>query len=87
MHSSGQKKRCSDAYTITNNNTTTSPQSSPVINSSAQIEPNNKDLQPLESKANKEQEAPIFDSDNNDKKIREEVENLREQIMEQVMSQ
>jgi hypothetical protein len=87
VHSSGKKKRRSDAYTITNNNTTTSPQSSPVINSSAQIEPNNKDLQPLESKANKEQEAPIFDSDNNDKKIREEVENLREQIMEQVMSQ
>jgi hypothetical protein len=33
----------------------------------------------LESKANEEQEAPISDSNNNDdKKIREEIENLRE---------
>jgi hypothetical protein len=33
----------------------------------------------LESKANEEQEAPISDSNNkDDKKIREEIENLRE---------
>jgi hypothetical protein len=73
---------------ITTRNTTTTitPQSPPVINSSAQVEPNNKDKQqPLEPKANEEQQAPIFDSNNNnDKKIGEEIENLREGIIEQV---
>jgi hypothetical protein len=56
------------------------------IYSSAQVEPNNKDKQqPLEPKANEEQEEPIFDSNkNNDKKIEEEIENLKERIMERV---
>ena len=73
--------------TTRNNNTTTitPPQSSPAINSSAQVEPNNKDKQqPLEPNANEEQQAPIFDFNDNDKKIREEIENLRERIMERV---
>jgi molecular chaperone GrpE (heat shock protein) len=71
--------------TVRNETTTVPPQSPPVINSSAQVEPNNKDKQqPLEPKASEEQEAPIFDFNNNDKKIREEIENLRERIMERV---
>ncbi|HKG87975.1 MAG TPA: hypothetical protein VKA95_06585, partial [Nitrososphaeraceae archaeon] len=72
--------------TTRNDTTTIPPQSHPVINSSAQVEPNNKDeQQPLEPKAKEEHEAPIFDSDNNnDRKIREEIENLRERIMERV---
>ena len=70
---------------ITNYNTTATSPSSSVINSSAQVEPNSKDEpQPHDSKANEEQEAPIFDSDNNEKKIKEEIENLRERIMERV---
>jgi hypothetical protein len=70
----------------TRNDTTPVPaQSAPVVNSSVQGESNNKDeQQPLEPKAKEEQEAPIFDSNNNDKKIREEIENLREGIMERV---
>jgi hypothetical protein len=70
----------------TRNDTTITPQSPRVINSSAQVGPNIKNEQrPLESKANeKEQEAPIFDSNNDDKKIGEEIENLRERIIEQV---
>lgn len=72
--------------TTRNDSTTIPPQSPAVINSSAQVESDNKDEpQPLESKANEEQEPPIFGSnDNNDKKIREEIENLRERIMERV---
>ena len=56
----------------TNDNTTISPQSPPVINSNAEVKPNNRDEQatPLEPKTNKEQEAPMFDSNNNGKKIR-----------------
>jgi hypothetical protein len=70
----------------TRNDTTPVPaQSAPVVNSSVQGESNNKhEQQPLEPKAKEEQEAPIFDSNNNDKKIREEIENLREGIMERV---
>jgi hypothetical protein len=62
------------------------PQSPPVINSNAEVKPNNRDEQatPLEPKTNKEQEAPMFDSNNNGKKIREEIVNLRERIMERV---
>jgi len=61
------------------------PQSPPVINSSAQVEPNNKDEpQPLEPKAKEEYEAPTFESNNDDGKVREEIENLRERIMERV---
>lgn len=72
-----------------NDNTTTtiSPKSPPVINSSAEVELNNKDEQPaaLEPKTNEEQRAPIFESNNNnDKNIRKEIENLRERIMERV---
>jgi hypothetical protein len=71
--------------TTRNDTAITPPQSPPVVNSGAQVEPNNKDeLQPLGSKANEEQEASIFDSNNNDKKFREEIENLRERIMERV---
>ena len=71
---------------ITNDTTTIPPQLPPVINSSVQVEPNNKDEQPaaLEPKTNEEQEAPIFGPNNNDKKIKEEIENLRERIMERV---
>jgi len=69
-----------------NDTTTITPQSPSASNSSAQVEPNIKnEHQPLESKANEEEhEAPIFDSNNNDKKIGEKIENLRERIMEQV---
>src|SRR5215203_5954310 len=69
----------------TRNDTTPVPaQSAPVVNSSVQGESNNKDEQPaaLEPKTNEEQEASIFDSNNNEKKIKEEIENLRERIME-----
>jgi hypothetical protein len=65
--------------------TVVSPESSPVINSSAQVNPdNNYDV--VIPQVNEEQEEPIFDADNdnNDKKISEEIENLRERIMEGV---
>jgi hypothetical protein len=70
----------------TRNDTTPVPaQSAPVVNSSVQGESNNKDEpRPLESKANEEQEASIFGSNNNEKKIKEEIENLRERIMDRV---
>jgi hypothetical protein len=70
----------------TRNDTTITPQSSRVINSSAQVGPNIKnEQQPLGSEANeKEQEAPIFDSNNDDKKIGEKIENVRERIIERV---
>ena len=72
--------------TATRNDTTTiPPQSHPVINSSAQVEPNNKDEpQRLESNAKEEQEMSTFNSDNNNRKMREEIENLGERIMERV---
>jgi hypothetical protein len=59
-----------------NDNTTTStisPKSLPVINSSAEVEPNNKDELPA-----------ALEPKTNDKNIRKEIENLRERIMERV---
>jgi hypothetical protein len=71
--------------TTTNDTTPVPAQSAPVVNSSVQGESNNKDEpRPLESKANEEQEASIFGSNNNEKKIKEEIENLRERIMDRV---
>jgi hypothetical protein len=73
--------------TTRNNNTTIPTQTSPAINSSAEFESNNKDQQQqsLEPKAKEEQEKPIFNSNKNkDKKIEEEIENLKERIVERV---
>ena len=70
-----------------NTNTTIPTQTSPAINSSAEFESNNKDQQQqsLEPKAKEEQEKPIFNSNKNkDKKIEEEIENLKERIVERV---
>lgn len=71
--------------TAESNNTITvlPPQPSPAINSSAQTEPRNNEPQRLESNPNGQQEAPLPDS-NNGKKIGEEIESLKERIMEQV---
>jgi ribosome recycling factor len=63
------------------NNITVPTQSSPVINPGTQDEPNVDELQnPTE-----EQEKSLFGaSDENAEKIKEEIKNFRERIMEEV---
>ena len=66
----------------TTNNITVPTQSSPVINSSTQNEPNNDESQ----NPDEEQEEPLFDTtDKNAKNVmNEEIRNFRERIMDEV---
>jgi hypothetical protein len=70
---------------INNNNITFPPQSSSVISPSTQDESNNNNIEPQSSETNENErrrQEPIFDTNND--KIHEEVEKLRDNIIEGV---
>ena len=75
------KHKC-DCGVITTNNITVPTQSSPVINSSTQNEPNTDESQ----NPDEEQEEPLVDTTdkNAGNVMKEEIRNFRERIMDEV---